>query len=86
MSNNSTKGKYDIVVLVGDILAATAKATLMLIEEEKVWLPNSQFKKPSIQDKYKPERWTLFIPRWLAEDKELEYMEEDDWTDMQEED
>lgn len=81
---STTNGRYDIVVVTGDIITATDKACFMQIQGEKVWLPSSQFKRQSIQDKYKPERWTMFIPRWLAEERGFDYQEEDDWTDEQE--
>ncbi len=80
------QGKWDVVVIEGDIVTATDKACYMKIQGEEHWLPNSQFKEPSIQDKYKPERWTVFIPRWLAEERGVDYLEKDDWYDMQEED
>lgn len=82
-----SQSKWDVVVIVGDIItvSTSGKATYMLIDGEEVWLPNSQFKQPSIQNEYKPKRWTVFIPRWLAEERDLAYMEEEEWEDMKEE-
>lgn len=82
---NEVKGKFDVVVFSGTVLHSTAKATLIEVDEEKLWFPNSQFKKPTIQpnvDNHElPNTCTCFIPRWLAEEKEIDYTEEQDWED-----
>lgn len=79
------QNKWDIVVITGKCITNTAKATLMEIEESKVWIPNSQFKEPSIRSETQEDWWTMFIPRWLADNNELDYQEYEDWEDMQEE-
>jgi len=77
--------KWDTVVITGKCITNTAKATLMEIEGEKKWIPNSQFKEPSIRSTTQEDWWTMFIPRWLAETNRIEYMEYEEWEDLQEE-
>lgn len=80
-------GKYDTVVVEGLVITETSKATLMKIDGADVWMPKSQFKRMSEQtrEKEEPRWWALFIPRWLAEDKDLDYVEETEWDDLKEE-
>jgi len=68
------------VVVTGIFKHGTDKATLMFFEDVgEAWLPNSQFNPPSVE--VEKDKWAMFIPRWLADAKGMNYEEYDpeDW-------
>jgi hypothetical protein len=57
-------------VEVEQVVRATGKALLVLVEGEEVWIPRSQIQEDSeVQDE--GDSGTLVIPMWLAEEKGL---------------
>jgi hypothetical protein len=70
-------GRHDQVAVQVDLLIRqTEKAALCEIDGEEVWLPWSQIDEGS-DIKKDGDSGTVYIPRWLAEDKDLEYEEID---------
>jgi site-specific DNA-methyltransferase (adenine-specific) len=71
----SDDDRYEQVAIeVDELLRQTEKAALCLIGDEEVWLPWSQIDKGSEIAK-DGDSGTVYIPRWLADDKGLEYEE-----------
>ena len=65
----------ETVVTEGIYVRETEKALLLRIQCKEVWLPKSQLQKPSICLSREAQEWAVFIPRWLAEAKQLGYDE-----------
>lgn len=72
----------DIVVVEGVFITETPKATYMRVNGEEVWFPKSQFKRESELKDKDSGLWAVFIPRWLADKNDLDYVDEDDYIDM----
>lgn len=67
--------RYDNVEIeVEKLIRQTANAALCLIDGEECWLPWSQINEDSEITK-DGDSGSVYIPRWLAEEKELEYYE-----------
>lgn len=70
-----------VIVCEATQLRSTDKAALYRVETDdntyaEVWIPFSQLRDGSVDKD--GTSGDLHIPRWLAEDNELEYSEEDD--------
>jgi hypothetical protein len=71
----SDDDRYDQVeVSVDQLIRQTEKAALCLIGDQEVWLPWSQIDESS-DIKKDGDAGSAYIPRWLAEEKDLEYEE-----------
>ncbi len=69
--------RYQIVVIPDvTLVSSTDKAGLYRTDTwDEFWIPFSQLKEDSVDKD--GETGDIRIPRWLAEEKELEYLEED---------
>lgn len=78
---SSNRGK-EIVVVEGVIQWVTPKGVKVLFSDATVdWLPLSQIKSCSISaidEKAVGKSAVFYVPRWLAENKGVEYIEESD--------
>lgn len=63
-----------VEVYVDRVVRQTERAALCLIGNEEVWLPWSQIDEGSEIER-DGDSGVAYIPRWLAEDKELEFDE-----------
>jgi len=53
-----------------DILRATEKAVLVLIDDDEIWLPNSQLD-ADYSDSVGKGSGHMFVTEWIAQEKEL---------------
>lgn len=73
---------YDTVVIYGvELLRSTDKAGLYLVDDEygkpgQHWIPFSQLREGSVDRDGSV--GDIFIPRWLAEEKNLDYSDDID--------
>lgn len=68
--------RFDLVhVFVEEVKVSTDKAAMCLIDGDEVWLPWSQIHGDS-EIEGPGDSGNVIIPRWLAEEKELEYEED----------
>ena len=73
----SSSEKFDTVVITNvTLIRSTAKAGLFEIDGDNHWIPFSQLRDDSVDRD--GDFGDIRIPRWLAEEKELEYLEEDE--------
>lgn len=82
MSQFESYSRYDrqtVEITDVTLTKSTEKAGLYEIDGEKVWIPFSQLRKHPDTDEESVDKdgesGSLFLPRWLAEEKDLEYEE-----------
>jgi hypothetical protein len=68
-------GRSDRVSFEAELIRQTDKAGLFKVGDDEVWLPWSMIHEDS-QCAKDGDVGIVYVPRWLAEDKEIEYEEE----------